>query len=283
MNEKQNNKLAFIFTPIPFVILRAYDLLTKNDRDLLVQIASFGSNGCFFSVNKITERILVCGEPAFYRSVYKLKHLKLIRFQRGNRKIPNRYFFESDPQKWRLTEDLSRKIQEDALKLGISDFRFVHEQFPNLIGFITSFNICYPSHKIELSRKIKATQENYRQPVVEEDSYRDITKWQNRIEQMERNKTTFFIIKNYSYFNQNVASFRAWRDGLLNEYSASEAEKRYIKALIEKFELIAKNPKSEFEQKCFALMNQMTSDGKSGFEIEGALLKLKFQSDQEGI
>ncbi|MBK7962248.1 MAG: hypothetical protein IPK04_14345 [Bdellovibrionales bacterium] len=63
MNEKKDNKLAFIFTPIPFVLLRAYDLLTKNDRDLLVQIASFGPNGCFLSVDKITEKILVCGEP----------------------------------------------------------------------------------------------------------------------------------------------------------------------------------------------------------------------------
>ncbi len=281
MNEKKDNKLAFIFTPIPFVLLRAYDLLTKNDRDLLVQIASFGPNGCFFSVDKITEKILVCGEPAFYRSVYKLKHLKLIKFKRGNRKMSNRYFFETDPRNWRLTEDLHKKIQEDAGKLGISDLKFNNEPFPNVFGFVTSFNICYPSYKIENSKKIKNSQENYRQPVVEDDSYLQITKWQNRIEQMERSKTTFLIIKNYNYFSQNITAYKAWKDGMLNEYSATETEKRYIKALIDKFELIAKNPKSEFEKQCFVLMEALLNDGKSGFEIEGALLKLKNRYDQE--
>lgn len=279
MNEKKEKK-DYYFTSVPSVLVRAHDLLSKNDRDLLIQIISYYPNSCFLTVNKLTEQILVCGEKAFYRSVYKLAHLKLIHFKRGNRSKPNYYTFEPDPQKWRLTKELHEQLSFDAKAIKEKELIFVNEPFPNAYGFISSFNLCYPDFKIDLPKRIETETKNP-EPSSTEDISVIIQKWFNRMEQMARNTSTFYIIKNYNYFDQQVIQYQAWRQGELVEYSACEAEKRYIKLLIEKFELISKNPKSEFEQKCFAMMKQLSDDGKAGWEIEGELVKLKNQYDLE--
>ncbi len=277
MNEKKE-KRDYYFTSVPSVLIRAYDLLSKNDRDLLIQIISYHPNSCFLTVDKLTEQILVCGEQAFYRSVYKLAHLKLIHFKRGNRSKPNHYMFEPDPQKWRLTKSLHEQLASDAKAIKDKDLTFANEPFPNVYGFIASFNLCYPDYKIEVPKKSEIQNPT---PVVTDDISVNIQKWFNRMEQMARNTSTFYIIKNYNYFDEQVAAFKAWGKGELTEYSACEAEKRYIKLLVEKFDLISKNPKSEFEQNCFALMQKLLDDGKAGWQIEGELVKLKRQYDEE--
>ena len=282
MKEKKEAKINYLFTPVPFVLLRDYNLLNKNDRDLLVQIASFGPNGCFLTVNKLTENVLVCGEKAFYTSVYKLKHLKLIRFRRGNRTKSNHYSFEFDATKWRLTEKMSQQLIDDAKKMGIQNFSFEVDPFPNVYGFIVSYNSCYPSHPIELPQKNetasvikKSDASGGNLPSASDMQYLEIQSWLNRLEQMEKNNSSFYVICNINHFSVAVAEYKAWRSGLLSDYPASETQKRYISKLIEKFELIKRNPKSEFEEKCFKLMGELSLNGMTGLEIEEALRKLK--------
>ena len=166
-------------------------------------------------------------------------------------------------------------LARHAKKISGKDLVFEHEAFPNIYGFLVSFNICYPKYAIELPKAQKKIEDPVRAPI--EQDYRT---WQNRSEQMAKNNTSIYVLKNYNYLEAHVSAYKAWKDGVLADYLAGEIEKKYIKELIEKFEIVAKNPKSEFEKKCFSVMKKLSNEGKNGFEIDAELRKLEAEYKQ---
>lgn len=295
MSERREIRYNFIFTAIPAILLKAHDLLNKNDRDLLAQIICAGPNGCFMTVDRLTEKILGCGEPAFYRSVYKLKHLRLISFRRGNKTKANLYKFESDCQKWRLTADMHRQLVEHAKKCNIDNFQMQTEPFPNLFGFITSYNSVYASHPLEFPKKknfsepepihalsdpMNSTSKTEATP-IKDVQFTESRLWQNRIEQMEKNNSFYYVIRNINYFSKAVEQYKAWKEGVLTEYSACSLEKKYISTLIQKYEVILKHPFSDFESQCFEIMRKCIEGGYSGEQTEREIRLFKIEYDKQ--
>lgn len=153
------DKAKFYFKRVPSKILKADNLLDNTDRGLLVRISLFHPNPCFLSVNYLTEKVLGCGEKAFYRSVLKLQFLGLIEFKRGkrarpNRKNPNTYTLIDDPTQWRLPQPLADEIKVDFAKLGFGDLIFKKDPFPNELGFKIAFNKTHPSYLIKIKSEV---------------------------------------------------------------------------------------------------------------------------------
>ncbi|NOT80478.1 MAG: hypothetical protein HOP07_15915 [Bacteriovoracaceae bacterium] len=155
-----NDKKMFFFKMIPQRLLEAHTLLDNLDRGLLVEIIKYHPKDCFLSVDYLTEVVLVCGEKAFYRSVYKLQMLGLIGFKRGDRKSKNRrqsnhYWFIDDPSYWRLPKDLANQVKADHLALGGGELVFKEKGFTNELGFKITFNLTHPKHQIKRKERSK--------------------------------------------------------------------------------------------------------------------------------
>lgn len=146
------NKARFFFSRIPKRLLQAHNLLDRNDRELLVQVAAWHPKPCFYSVDYFTETILGIGDKAFYRALYKLSFLGLIQIKKGNRKRPNNYIFIDDPSLWRLPKNLADNISNDHEKLGLGTIQFKEKGFINEYGFKVAFNSAFPKYQLKLNK-----------------------------------------------------------------------------------------------------------------------------------
>ncbi len=151
MSKKMDTQ--FLFTIIPFRLIREHSLLTSAERDMLIQIISFGKSGCFYSIEtwrKITER----GDHAIYRGLYKLQLLGIISIYKGNRKAyskqstSNLYRYKPDPAGWNLPTFIQDKLNADLKAMDREPIHF-KDGFKSLNHFIHSFNTLHPTYAIK--------------------------------------------------------------------------------------------------------------------------------------
>lgn len=151
MNKKTDTQ--FIFTIIPFRLMREHSLLTSAERDMLIQIISFGKSGCFYSIEnwrKITER----GDHAIYRGLYKLQLLGIISIYKGNRRAysnqntSNLYRYKPNPADWNLPIFLQEKLNADLKAMNKEPIQF-KDGFKSLNHFVHSFNTLHSTYAIK--------------------------------------------------------------------------------------------------------------------------------------
>lgn len=170
MSQKSNTQ--FLFTIIPLRLMREHNLLTSAERDILIQIISFGKSGCFYSIEnwrKITER----GDQAIYRGLYKLQLLGIISIYKGNRRAysnqntSNLYRYKPNPADWNLPIFLQDKLNSDLKAMDKEPIQF-KEGFKSLNHFIHSFNTLHPIYAIKVIGETDPTPEAIDQPTIEE-------------------------------------------------------------------------------------------------------------------
>lgn len=170
MSKKSNTQ--FLFTILPFRLIREHSLLTSAERDMLIQIISFGKSGCFYSIEnwrKITER----GDQAIYRGLYKLQLLGIISIYKGNRRADskqntsNLYRYKPNPADWNLPVFLQDKLNGDLKAMDKEPIQF-KDGFKSLNHFIHSFNTLHPIYAIKSTGDTNPTPEPIDQPDIEE-------------------------------------------------------------------------------------------------------------------
>lgn len=161
MSQKSNTQ--FLFTIIPFRLMREHSLLTSAERDMLIQIISFGKSGCFYSIEnwrKITER----GDQSIYRGLYKLQLLGIISIYKGNRRAysiqntSNLYRYKPNPADWNLPIFLQDKLNSDLKAMDKEPIQF-KDGFKSLNHFIHSFNTLHPIYAIKVIGETDSTSE----------------------------------------------------------------------------------------------------------------------------
>ncbi len=260
------DKKMFYFKMVPQRLLEAHTLLDNLDRGLLVEIIKYHPKDCFLSVDYLTEVVLVCGEKAFYRSVYKLQMLGLIGFKRGDRKSEdrrqsNRYWFIEDPSLWRLPKDLANKVKADYLTLGFGELVFKGKGFPNELGFKITFNLSHPKHQIK--RKVRPKKILTGTPVSEDLKPTEL-EYRKRLENLVRDDfPASGIIANFYKQKDEILVAKEALDGEIGVY-----EKKYLLELDLRFSGFGKTPEQSIDiVKLLALGADLEIKGLQGQAI----------------
>ncbi len=259
-----NDKAHFFFSRLPKRLLQSHTLLDRNDRELLTQIIAWHPNDCFYSVDYFTETILGIGDKAFYRSLYKLQFLGLIKIKKGNRKRPNHYSFVDDPRLWRLPKELGEAIATDYQKLGLGTLEYQIGNFPNEYGFKLAFNSAYPKYPIKIKER-EAPQE--KQP-FDEKAFKE-----NLSPQDKKFYERFYflnsvhisnpkIIADYYQAKKNIAEAIGKSSTDLAEY-----ERRYYLTLEAKFFEVANNPQDEITRSLLGFAINLENKSLTNEEI----------------
>lgn len=119
MNEpnQKRRELSIHFTPIYNVLIQSLDLrLSRIERSLAILFASYQSNGCNWSREKL-KKYCECGPYHLERAIRRLQFMHIIKVVRGGwrqnkpaRRESNRYIFEPNPYNWRVTKDTQEMI-----------------------------------------------------------------------------------------------------------------------------------------------------------------------------
>lgn len=265
-----NEKKMFYFKMVPQRLLEAHTLLDNLDRGLLVEIIKYHPKDCFLSVDYLTEVVLICGEKAFYRSVYKLQMLGLIGFKRGNRKSEdrrqsNRYWFVDDPRFWRLPKDLANQIKADYLTLGGGELVFKDKGFLNELGFKIAFNLSHQKHQI---KRKKCPKKVLTGMPVREDLKPSELEYRKRLENLVREDfPASGIISNFYRQKDEIMIAKKAADGEMDFY-----EKQYFLELDSKFQELSKKPEQSPDVlKLLSLGTDLENKGLDGQEIAEAL------------
>lgn len=164
MEENKNNDLKsengacrktipVYFTTIPNVLIQT-EMLELLEWDLAVLFCSFASaGGCCYSRDRLKAKFHV-GPYHLDRAIKRLQYRRMLRVVRGKkrkdtsepRNETNRYVFERDPYKWKVTKEIQEKIIQQTLDLKMEPRPFEHDPFPNDIGFEISFEATFPKY-----------------------------------------------------------------------------------------------------------------------------------------
>lgn len=260
----------FYFKMIPQRLFEAHTLLDNFDRGLLVEIIKYHPKDCFLSVDYLTEVVLVCGEKAFYRSVYKLQMLGLIGFKRGDRKSKDRrqsnhYWFVDNPSFWRLPKELSNQLKADYFALGLGELVFKEKGFPNELGFKIAFNVSHPKHQIKRKKRPPKSLTCSR---VKEDLKPSELEYRKRTENLVRDDfPASGIIANFYKQKDEIIVARAAADGEIGVY-----EKKYLLELDSRFNDLSKNPEPSIDLvKLLSLGSDLEIKGVDGETISNEI------------
>ncbi|MFN3698130.1 MAG: hypothetical protein ACK4VO_11895 [Pseudobdellovibrio sp.] len=150
-NNQPNKQIPVYYTVIPNILIQSR-LLDSIERQLVAIIASYGSaGGCNWSRASYKE-YLGCGPRLLDRALRRLMFLRIITVVRGGwkpgtnrtRKETNRYVYEKNPYKWKVTKDIQLQIAKETDLMKMEPQVFEHEPFPNEEGFEISFQSKYP-------------------------------------------------------------------------------------------------------------------------------------------
>jgi hypothetical protein len=254
-------KTNYLFDRIPNRLMKAHTLLDNIDRGLLGQIISWHPNSCIYSVDYLTEIVLVCGEKAFYRSVYKLQMLGLIEFKRGHwkakkRRNSNQYTFVCDPSLWRLPKPLSDLIKADHEKLGLGELIYKNPPYANELGFKLAFNSTYPKYQIKI--KAEAPKEEILSPTEQA--------WAGRLDLLTSiHSTPAKVIADFYKFKSEILKLS------LENCGFGKYEQKFFEELKKKFDSLVSN---SIDEDTFALLNlgnKLDNDGNNADEIQNAI------------
>lgn len=162
MEENKNNELKnengagkkiipVYFTTIPNILIQT-EMLELLEWELAVLFCSFVSaGGCCYSRDRLKAKFHV-GPYHLDRAIKRLQYRRMLRVVKGKkrkdiaepRNETNRYLFERDPYKWKVTKEIQEKIIQQTLDLKMEPRPFEHDPFPNDIGFEISFEATFP-------------------------------------------------------------------------------------------------------------------------------------------
>lgn len=162
MEENKNNEpktessagkktIPVYFTTIPNILIQT-EMLELLEWELAILFCSFVSaGGCCYSRDRLKAKFHV-GPYHLDRAIKRLQYRRMLRVVKGRkrkdtaepRNETNRYIFERDPYKWKVTREIQEKIIQQTLDLKMEPRPFEHEPFPNDIGFEISFEATFP-------------------------------------------------------------------------------------------------------------------------------------------
>jgi hypothetical protein len=261
--EQNKERTPYLYTLVPFQLLRCHQLLNRTDRDVLIQIIAFGKKSCYYAVDKWTEEVLGTGEDAFYRSIYKLRFLGLIDFKKGKRGRSSFYFYNSDPRLWILPKEIETLLQADRAKLGLEPILFVHNGFENYNHFVNAFNKKYPRYAIKNKDP---------KPINEEDA-----DWLKKLENIKsiHHTDAKTVYDFYIYKNQIIQKNKGQTEQML------PIQKKYLKYLERAFIKLNKKPTSRFIANMLNIAEELEKEGLAGEKIKQAL-KSRTTTDDNG-
>ncbi len=150
LNQKQQREMLLFYTPIYNLVVQSR-MLGRVERDLTTLFASYQSLGCNWARASLMERS-ECGPYHLDRAILRLEFMHIIRTVRGlrikgsKRQEKNRYTFETNPYRWRVTKDMQELIIEETKKMGKEPQPFFYDAFPNQLGLEIAFAKTFPRY-----------------------------------------------------------------------------------------------------------------------------------------
>lgn len=150
LNQRQQREVLLFYTPIYNLVVQSR-MLGRVERDLATLFASYQNLGCNWARASLMERS-ECGPYHLDRAILRLEFMHIIRTVRGQRikgskrQEKNRYTFEANPYRWRVTKEMQELIVEETKKMGKEPQPFFYDAFPNQLGLEIAFAKTFPRY-----------------------------------------------------------------------------------------------------------------------------------------
>lgn len=265
----ENNKknIPVFYTTVPNLLIQAR-FLNRIERELVILFAS-QIDGCSWSKIALRE-YCECGPYHLERAIKRLQLWKLIKVIRGKWKtIPmgkrrenNRYIFEKNPYKWKLTPELQEKILDQTLTMKMQPQAFEEEPYPNFTGFEVVFAKINP--KYAKGKKGRRTEkENEKEIEIKPN------KWIERTEKILSQEYSFLKLAcdYFSYFSDIEIA----RNTTENDFS--ESQKNYLLKLHDIYTNKRRNPRSEDDFELVKMILDFEQENMEPINISLSLYK----------
>lgn len=156
-NETESKKgtvkkiIPVFYSTVPNILIQT-KMLERIERQLAILFYScLPLGGCNWSEEAL-KNYCECGPYHLKRAIKRLQHRRMLTVVDGGwkkstgkpRRETNRYVFEKNPYKWKVTEEVQEKIVQQTYEMNMTPEPFEHPPFKNDIGFEKSFG---HSHK----------------------------------------------------------------------------------------------------------------------------------------
>lgn len=278
-NHKRSIKAIPVFyTTVPNILIHG-KFLNHVERELVILFASH-LDGCTWS--KISLRnYCECGPYHLERAIKRLQLWRMIKVIRGNwknhplgkRRENNRYIFEKNPYKWKLTPELQEKIIEQTQAMNMEPQAFEEKPFPNFTGFEIVFAKAYP--KYAKGKKGRRSENVVEEEVeVENKEEKIITEvvaigWNEKTERIINPDYPFFRLAS-DYFSY-LTSIELARNTIDHDFSGSQT--KYLLKLHDLYTNRMRNPRSDIENEIVNKILELENEKKGNIEISSALSK----------
>lgn len=269
-NKKSIKAIPVFYTTVPNILIQG-KFLNHVERELVILFASH-VEGCSWS--KISLRnYCECGPYHLERAIKRLQLWKMIRVIGGNwknhplgkRRENNRYIFEKNPYRWKLTPELQEKIVEQTLVMNMVPQIFEEKPFPNFTGFEIVFARAYPKYA-----KGKKGRRNEKE--IEEEKITNIVatdKWQERMDKiLSPDYPLFRLACDYFSHFTDIESVRNMTD-----HDFPENQKKYLLKLHDTYMARKKNPKNENDIETIGKILELEAENMASMEISLSLYK----------
>lgn len=269
-NNQPNKQIPVFYTVIPNILIQSR-LLDSTERQLIAIIASYGpAGGCNWSRAAFKD-YLGCGPRLLDRALKRLQYLRLITVVKGGwkqntsepRKETNRYIYEKNPYKWKVTKELQEKITQETLLMKMEPQAFEHEPFPNMIGFEKSFESVFP----RLAPAKKGRKKSQQQPsaLIE---LTEKQKWEQRKYKATHEGMAYLLSSYYHYF-QDIELARNTED-----HGYPEEKRNYLVSLHQIYLHKMNSYLSEEEKLLLDQVDRWIAEGMLFTTISNELLNL---------
>lgn len=143
--------IPVFYSTVPNILIQT-KMLERIERQLAILFYScIPLGGCNWSEEAL-KTYCECGPYHLKRAIKRLQHRRMLTVVDGGwkqntgqpRRETNRYIFERNPYKWKVTEEVQEKIVQQTYELNMVPEPFEQTPFKNDIGFEKSFS---HSHK----------------------------------------------------------------------------------------------------------------------------------------
>ncbi len=262
---KKQLRYRFIAFPIH---LDTYWLLNKDEKEILKCLIRLDSKGWFYGDKKLAKNLQI-GMYHFKRAKLRLHMLGLIKIiKRGRQSFI--YYFDSEMENWRLTEEVCAKLQIDHEKMNLGRIVFKKEPFKNDEHFNNCFALNFPKYaKSRKGRKKDESDESFEiHEILNENQDREpVSKFKVLNERLETAHPTKILSDFFNYRPQINAL--KYDDLKLND----PLEIQFYKSLDAKAEKLINEP----DEKLKLILNEVqfrVEKGDSWLSISNYLLSV---------
>lgn len=286
-NQKQQREMLLFYTPIYNLVVQSR-MFGRVERDLATLFASYQSIGCNWARASLMERS-ECGPYHLDRAILQLEFMHVIRTVRGKRikgskrQEKNRYTFETNPYRWRVTKEMQELIIEETKKMGKEPQPFFYAAFPNQLGIEIAFAKTFPRYaKGKKGRK----KENADSPIAEAEliAETDSLLWDEPAPESEsqkwRRKTNFIMDDELPFIELAMEYYSSVRniEKLRNDpnHGFSHHKQTYLERLHTIYTDRRRSLKSE-ETEIFNKIETWLDEGLSCLDIQLKLGRLNIE------